>query len=236
MQKGAQAYFSTHVSTTDQGQLLLMLYDGALKFLAQAREKMLARDMAGKGILISKVIDIVNELTGSLNMEKGGTLAQNLNNLYFLCTTRLLQANAKLDVAQLDSVTAILSGLRGAYAQILDTPEAKAAVAQISARRNPQDALVTGRTPVAHNMPAPSAGMGRLQAQAAYGALHVGVRAESEPPFAAAPQTAAAGAPPPPSVEESRQTSLPAAAPVPPPAQTGFGRGFAMYGKLTVRG
>jgi flagellar protein FliS len=68
MQKGAQAYFSTHIATTDQGQLLLMLYDGALKFLAQAREKMLERDMAGKGVLISKAIDIVNELASSLNM------------------------------------------------------------------------------------------------------------------------------------------------------------------------
>ncbi|MCL2124105.1 MAG: flagellar export chaperone FliS, partial [Desulfovibrionaceae bacterium] len=170
MHKGAQAYFSTHIATTDQGQLLLMLYDGALKFLSQTREKMLARDMAGKGMLISRAIDIINELASSLNMEKGGTLAENLNNLYFLCTTRLLQANAKLDVAQLDSVVNILSGLRNAYAQIINTPEAQAAAAQISARQNPQEAAMAKRNaPIMHqNMPAPPAAMGRLQAQAAY--------------------------------------------------------------------
>ena len=59
MNKAAQAYFQTKVGTTDQGQLLLMLYDGALKFLQQARTKMIANDYAGKGILISKVIDIM---------------------------------------------------------------------------------------------------------------------------------------------------------------------------------
>ena len=111
MNKAAQAYFQTKVSTTDQGQLLIMLYDGALNYLQQARDKMLARDFAGKGILISKVIDIVNELSASLNMDKGGSLAVNLNNLYILCTARLLQANLKMNVESLDSVVHILSGL-----------------------------------------------------------------------------------------------------------------------------
>ena len=226
MQKGAQAYFSTHIATTDQGQLLLMLYDGALKFLAQAREKMLARDMAGKGILISKTIDIINELASSLNMEKGGTLAENLNNLYFLCTTRLLQSNAKLDVEQLDSVVNILSGLRSAYAQIVSTPEAQAAAAQISARQNPQEANMAKRNVPIMNQsaPAPPAAMGRLQAQAAYQTMKI------EP--AAAAQESATSLP----------VSAPAkaeSAPMPqtvPAAAGGFGKGMAAYGKLAALG
>lgn len=137
MNKAAQAYFQTKVNTTDQGQLLLMLYDGALSYLQQARDKMLARDFAAKGILISKVIDIVNELSASLNMDKGGSLAENLNNLYILCTARLLQANLKMNVEQLDSVAHILSGLRGAYAQIIETPEARRAAAEIATRMQP---------------------------------------------------------------------------------------------------
>jgi flagellar protein FliS len=227
MQKGAQAYFSTHIATTDQGQLLLMLYDGALKFLAQAREKMLARDMAGKGILISKTIDIVNELASSLNMEKGGTLAENLNNLYFLCTARLLQANAKLDVAQLDSVVSILSGLRSAYAQIVNTPEAQAAIAQISARQNPKEADMAKRNaPILNqNAPAPLVAMGRLQAQAAYQTTTM------EP--AAAPHAPA------PSPGAAAPTANTANAPLPqtiPPAAGGFGKGMAAYGKLAAQG
>jgi len=226
MQKGAQAYLSTHIATTDQGQLLLMLYDGALKFLAQAREKMLARDMAGKGMLISRAIDIVNELASSLNMEKGGTLADNLNNLYFLCTARLLQANAKLDVAQLDSVVSILTGLRSAYAQIIHTPEARAVAAQISASQNPHEADMAQRnTPVINrNIPAPPAAMGRLQAQAAYQTM---MGAATAPPASAPTQAAAADAGA--NAEKAAPQTTPA-----PPAAGGFSKGMAAYGKLAA--
>jgi flagellar protein FliS len=228
MQKGAQAYPSTHIATTDQGQLLLMLYDGALKFLAQAREKMLARDMGGKGILISKAIDIVNELSSSLNMETGGTLADNLNNLYFLCTARLLQANVKLDVEQLDSVVGILSGLRSAYAQIINTPEARAAAAQISVRQSPQEADMAKRNaPVVNrNTPAPPAAMGRLQAQAAYQTMTMGAM----PPQAPAPPPSSADT----SGNAPENVSAPQAASVSPVA--GFSKGMAAYGKLSAGG
>ena len=87
MMKAAQAYFQTQVQTTSQGQLLLMLYDGAIKFLKQAKTKIQERNYAQKGILISKAIDVISELDSSLNPEKGGDLATNLHNLYFFCNT-----------------------------------------------------------------------------------------------------------------------------------------------------
>lgn len=210
--RASQAYMQTNISTTDQGHLLLMLYDGALKFLQQAREKMLEKDYAAKGILISKVIDIVNELSSSLNMERGGELAVNLSNLYFLCTARLLEANLKMSVERLDSVSQILSGLRSAYAQIIDKPEAKQAVAEISARMKPTASLQQ-RKAVPQTM---TAGMGgnyvpRAKAQAAYGrsAQQAAPLAEqTQPAPAAAPQTAPAAA---------RQMARPVATPAPTP-------------------
>ncbi len=166
MQKAANVYMQTKVNTTDQGHLLIMLYDGALTFLAQARDKMIARDFAAKGQLISKAIDIVNELASSLNLEKGGSLAENLNNLYFLCTARLLQANLKMNVDQLDSVVRILSGLRGAYAQIVDSPEARQAVQQIGARIQPE--MTNNQRVLSTPSAATSAPMGQMQGRAAY--------------------------------------------------------------------
>lgn len=225
--RASQAYMQTNVSTTDQGHLLLMLYDGALKFLQQAREKMLEKDYAAKGILISKVIDIVNELSSSLNMERGGELATNLNNLYFLCTARLLEANLKMSVERLDSVSQILSGLRSAYAQIIDKPEAKKAVAEISARMHPAASLPQ-RKPVPQAV-APLSNSNyvpRSKAQAAYGrsaqqaAPPAGRPAEAPRPEPAvtptAPAAPAAATPPPP--EAARQMARPVAAPVPPRA------------------
>lgn len=166
MNKAAHAYFQTKVTTTDQGQLLLMLYDGALRYLQQARDKMLAKDFAGKGILISKVIDIVNELSASLNMEKGGSLAVNLNNLYILCTARLLQANLKMNVDSLDSVVQILSGLRGAYAQIIETPEARKAAAEIAGRMQSAGSISRTAQPI---MQTATTAVPRTHAQAVYG-------------------------------------------------------------------
>ena len=61
MQNVAHAYLQTQVGTTGQGEIVVMLFDGALRFLAQARDKMQAKDYAGKGQLISRALDIVNE-------------------------------------------------------------------------------------------------------------------------------------------------------------------------------
>lgn len=224
MKNAAQAYFQTKVSTTDQGQLLLMLYDGALNFLNQARDKMIAKDYAAKGLLISKAIDIVNELSSTLNMEKGGTLAENLNNLYFLCTARLLQANLKMNLDQLDSVVGILSGLRSAYAQIIETPEAQKAAAQISARMN-TDASMSQRAAPIMAPPGMTGGIsGQVQARAAYGQQKAhGLAPQTAPaPMAAAPartaavSPAAAGYAPAPTVQPVAATApVPASVSVP---------------------
>ena len=188
MNKAAHAYFKTNVSTTDQGHLLIMLYDGALKFLAQAREKIEAKDYAAKGILISKVIDIISELAGSLNMEKGGSLATNLNNLYLLCTARLLQANLKMDTKALDSVVKILEGLRSAYAEILNRPEAKSAMQQIASRMQPERSLTKHAVqPV--SQPIQQTGVSGLQARAAYGRMMQNVQnVQDLPPEPVPPQ------------------------------------------------
>lgn len=226
--RASQAYMQTNVSTTDQGHLLLMLYDGALKFLQQAREKMLEKDYAAKGILISKVIDIVNELSSSLNMERGGELATNLNNLYFLCTARLLEANLKMSVERLDSVSQILSGLRSAYAQIIDKPEAKKAMAEISARMNPAASLQQ-RKAVPQAMPPLGGGnyMPRAKAQAAYGrsaqqasppAAQPAAPAAAAPVASAAPAAPDPSAVPPPQPAAAQQMARPVASPAAPPA------------------
>ena len=194
MQKAAQAYLQTQVTTTTQGELLLLLYDGAIKFLTQAKDKIAERDYAGKGILISKALDIVNELDASLNMEKGGELAQNLHKLYFYCSTRLLNANLKMDVAFIDEVIKILSGLRGAYGQIVNTPEAMAIGASMAANRAPAN-VAPSRAPLPPTQMPPlgrPAQFGRAHAQA-YGqqaAADDAPRPEAQAPQAAPVQAA----------------------------------------------
>ncbi len=115
MQTAARAYLKTQVNTTSQGDILILLYEGALKYLTQAKEKIAARDYAAKGILISRALDILTELQSSLNAQKGGELADNLQRLYFYCSRRLLVANLKMDTDIVDEVIRILSGLSEAF-------------------------------------------------------------------------------------------------------------------------
>jgi flagellar protein FliS len=138
MHKAAHAYMQTSVSTTTPGELVILLYDGAVKFLAQAKLFIAERNYARKGIAISRAMDIINELSSALNRDKGGELAENLYKLYFWCNTRLAMANLKLDTELIDSVIKVLNGLRGAYAQIQNLPEAQAVSAQLAASQLPE--------------------------------------------------------------------------------------------------
>lgn len=136
MLKAAKAYLSTQVTTATQGDLLLLLYDTAIKHIKLAKDKIAERDFAAKGILISKAIEIVSELHESLNKEKGGEVAKNLSKVYFLCNTRLLQANIELNPNRLDEVVGILSGLRQAFAQIIPGQEGMAPASQSAVLRS----------------------------------------------------------------------------------------------------
>lgn len=147
MNKAAKAYFQTKITTTDQGDLLIMLYDAAIKFLNQAKTKMKEKDYAAKGIAISRAMDIVNELTSSLNKERGGDISKNLADLYLYCTSRLLKANLRMDTDMVDEVINILSGLRSAFAEI---------VPQFSGK---MPAMTAQSTPIGRAAPAAPAGM-----------------------------------------------------------------------------
>ena len=127
MHKAVNTYFQTQMTTTTQGDVLLSLYDAAIRFLTEAKERIDAKDPGGKGNLISKALDIIAELDSTLNIEKGKDLAQNLHQLYFFCSKHLLMANLKMSKPMIDEVIKILAGLRDAYSQIANQPEAQAA-------------------------------------------------------------------------------------------------------------
>lgn len=232
MQKGTQAYVQTKFSTVGQGEVLILLYDGAIKFLTLAKEKIREKDPAGKGILISKALDIINELDSSINMEAGGSLAKNLHQLYFVCSTRLLKANLRMDIAAIDSVLEILLGLRDAYAQILNKPEARAASAQIASRLPANAATPNRAAPLPPPTLTPS-GISRPQAQNVY-AQNTGTAAVVPPsPAAPAPQLSQPVAPPAAAQQDAPVMPLNPAAPV-APVNLGGRRlaAAASYGKI----
>ncbi|MBN1837168.1 MAG: flagellar export chaperone FliS [Spirochaetales bacterium] len=117
-----RSYRETQIKTAAQGKLILMLYDGALKFLSLAREGLEAQHRKYDEVSthLIRCQDIISELMVSLDFDRGGEIARNLFSLYMYCNRRILDANIKKDTAPLEEVKRILSGLRDAWASIAD--------------------------------------------------------------------------------------------------------------------
>lgn len=111
------------IRTASPHRLILLLFDGAIKAVANAQFHMNVHDVAKKGVAISKAIAIIDEgLRLSLDIKAGGELAESLGALYEYMCHRLMQANLKNDVSVLEEVSGLLVGLREAWAAIEKDP------------------------------------------------------------------------------------------------------------------
>jgi flagellar secretion chaperone FliS len=108
----------TGVSTADPHRLILMMFDGALARVAAARGCMEHGRVAEKGQLVSRALAIVDELRSSLDIERGGTIAASLDDLYDYMSRRLVEANATNRLEILDEVTTLLRELRDAWVTV----------------------------------------------------------------------------------------------------------------------
>ncbi len=99
----------------DPHRLIQMLMEGALMRIAAAKGALAAGDIARKANEITKGIAIIDGLLGSLDMEKGGELAENLEGLYEYVQRRLLEANAYNDPAGLEEAASLIGEVKGAW-------------------------------------------------------------------------------------------------------------------------
>ncbi len=119
-----QSYRQVAAQTAPPGQLVLMLYDGAIRFLHQAESGFSKDDPAESISLINNNIlraqEIIRELNMCLNMDLGGELACQLRRLYDYFDRRLQESNAKKQPAGIVEVISRLSVLRDAWATMLE--------------------------------------------------------------------------------------------------------------------
>ncbi len=117
-----QEYKHNAISTSSQGKLILMMYEGAIKNLNLALECMENKDVGGKGAHIRKTHDIVNELSLALDLKQGGEISERLEQLYQYILKQLTLANIKrTDTKPLKEVVNILITLQSAWQQIIET-------------------------------------------------------------------------------------------------------------------
>lgn len=104
--------------SADPHQLIVMLFDGALERIAIAKGAIERNDIEEKGQKIGRVIAIVDGLRASLDKERGGDIAENLDNLYDYMQRRLFEANLNNDVTILSEVADLIKEIKSAWIAI----------------------------------------------------------------------------------------------------------------------
>ncbi len=119
----AQAYVTDSIGTAGPAQLVLALYDGALGAIERARTVLVLGAHAGHSgieavhVQLVKAQRIVTELRVTLDHERGGDIARNLDALYGFCLRTLVDANLTKDPSRLTPAFDVLRSLRDTWAQ-----------------------------------------------------------------------------------------------------------------------
>lgn len=120
----ARAYQAQSILTASPGQLVLMMYDGALRFMAQARSALALPEEDPQRVFQSNTAliraqAVLAELQATLDHQAGGDFARNLDRLYDYHQRRLLQANIRKDDAIIAEVERLVRELRDGWADML---------------------------------------------------------------------------------------------------------------------
>lgn len=125
MRNNIQAYKKVNIESSllsaDPHQVVLMMYNGALDNMAQAKGAIERKQYEKKSTFLNKAINILRALQGALDNDSEPMISKNFNELYEYSINGLLDANATLDVRTIDEISDFLKPLRDAWQQM---PEA----------------------------------------------------------------------------------------------------------------
>lgn len=128
MQRTATSYQANEVNTANRLKLLIMLNEGAIRFIKKADEALVKGDLAVKGETISKVLAIVGELKSTLDWSHAPALADQLERLYDFIMDRLYEANVKNDAQALHDALKIVEVLHSSWVELSKKTTAELAV------------------------------------------------------------------------------------------------------------
>ena len=115
---GVSVYEENSVTTQNNEKIIVLLYEGAIKFLKKANVAISNEDYLSKGREIARAQEIIFELNMCLDMEAGGQISDNLRSLYNFMYTRLSSANRKCDAQIVNEVIGLLENLYQGWAKI----------------------------------------------------------------------------------------------------------------------
>lgn len=110
--KGIKAYQKVQVMTSDRVRLVVMLYEGVIKFNRLAAMAIKDNDIEKRSLYINRSVAIISELFNALDMEKGEEVALNLRDLYLHSLARLSLANKENSIRMIEGVTALFAEVK----------------------------------------------------------------------------------------------------------------------------
>ena len=114
----AQEYRKGAVNGASPLQLVVMLYDGSLRFMEVGKDAMEHKDLVRQNTSLQKAQRIITELMACLDMQQGGDIAKNLLSIYSYVLNELVTANMADDPSAIERCMKIMSGLRESWVQI----------------------------------------------------------------------------------------------------------------------
>ncbi len=128
-----QQYQQNQILSASPEQILVMLYDGAIRFVRQAVAGIENNDLTAKLEGISRCMAIITEFANTLDHEIGGEIAENLDGLYSFMIRELTQANLKNDVDKLRVVEGLLLDLRETWVSAIEVARNEVAASDSAA-------------------------------------------------------------------------------------------------------
>ncbi|MBF0096594.1 MAG: flagellar export chaperone FliS [Magnetococcales bacterium] len=138
MSYGLRSYKTSRANTASREDLLILLYEGAIRFLERSISEMEAKNLAEHKMYLRRGLAIISELQNTLDFEKGEDLAVQLFELYGFMINRLTQANITQDLSHIriviSNMNTLLEGWREAVRQVKQSQDSAAADPDVNRR------------------------------------------------------------------------------------------------------
>jgi flagellar protein FliS len=107
------------VNTASPTKLVVMLYEGSIRFLRQSVTAIQKKDLAGKRQSIDRAVAVIQHLQGTLDMDKGRQVAADLDRLYSYIQSRIVEGSTKLQVAPIEEAIKLLTVLLSGWEEVV---------------------------------------------------------------------------------------------------------------------
>ncbi len=111
-------YQEIAVQTSSPTKLVVMLYEGAIRFLRQSVTAIQSKDLDQKRQSVDRAVAVIQHLQGTLDMDRGGAVAAELDKLYTYINSKIIEGSSKLQTAPIEEAIKLLTVLLSGWEEV----------------------------------------------------------------------------------------------------------------------